>query len=163
MKYYKQLDGIKGIACFAVMLGHMYGAFLSGNVGEAHFDFDSNIILKIFNVLLLNGSFWVCVFCVISGFLYAGIEGLNQYSLHKKLLHRYVNLSLPVLICAMLIVALEKSGLFYHTEYYLLTGNQWLVESLPLTNTSVIKSIFDAIIDIPLLFGGGIYADHCGV
>lgn len=153
MKHYRSIDGIKGLACVLVMLGHLYAAFFSENmVDKYHYDYNSVFLLKLFGSIVLNGKFWVCVFCTISGFLYSS-DNLNHKWLHKKFLHRYINICTPIFFCLCLCGLIGGESL---ENYYAITGNKWLVDSFPHYVLSCPKILFDSFIGIPLLFKNGI-------
>lgn len=64
-------NGLKGIACLGVAAGHYMGIYRYAVEKESFSPVFDYIIQNPFRVLL-DESFWLLVFCVISGFVISG-------------------------------------------------------------------------------------------
>jgi len=117
------VNGLKGICCFLVFFHHLLLAFYPATYfgAEAESKMAAELDIKLSYQpygILNNGNFWVCVFLVISAFLFAKKvmreKEVNMFSLCVK---RYLRLMIPVGIVGIanwiLIHAMDLTGLNY--------------------------------------------------
>lgn len=92
------IDGMKGILCFMVMIGHFwniyrnctdYAGFTSHTLNAINGTFIDNPILL--------ATFWLYAFLVISGYLMSGSKIRSILELMKKTLKRFMRFFLPIL------------------------------------------------------------------
>ena len=92
------IDGLRGIACLAIFAHHFgccfYPVTQYGPKGEMATPLGVALAQSPLGVLL-NGNFWVCVFCVIAGFVAArshfsppGQDGISLRRFSGQLLNR---------------------------------------------------------------------------
>lgn len=107
------LDGVRGLAAFAVVISHymqlFYPAALSGDATQSHFKWDyllSNTPLNLF----YNGQFSVCLFFVLSGYVLSVkmFKSKLEDNVIRKLMtssamRRYIRLALPAAVSVMLV------------------------------------------------------------
>lgn len=126
------LDNIKLIACLAVFWGHFYNSFY-GQLQDQSFltSADKFLIflsLHVFN-FMFNGSWWVLVFCIISGWLAWKKEIDSIYKLAKTLLHRYLRFVIPVLAANIFVIIISKTIGFHSAEVGKALNNVWLASN----------------------------------
>ena len=109
--------------CRGVFLGHFVKAFGEGN----------RIIIPQFFLWIerypfsgiLNGEFWVIVFCLLSGWLISRKKPRSLKSLFKTIINRYLRFAVPLLFVNSLIYCVGKTIGFSATECGSLMGNNW--------------------------------------
>lgn len=136
------LDGLKLLACIFVFWCHLPG-FIKIQSLSAQPILGLEPFFNFFP-FLLNGNFWVFVFCIISG-IFAGkkrIESLKE--LFCAVVNRYVRFILPFLFSALIIVALSLTIGFRSNEMGELYGNEWIAPfyAEPITAGNLLKYIF---------------------
>lgn len=82
--------------------------------------------------VLINGKFWVCVFCVLSGLVQGykifSMEGLDR--LPKDMVKRYFRLSLPVFFISLIVYLMMKAKcfiMFRQIKLYSLRGLEHII------------------------------------
>lgn len=100
--YKKYITGLKGFACVMVMVGHFLGVFAYAE----SMPIDTHYFLAFRNSklgFLLNESYWLFLFFIVSGYLlaYSRIDKLHQ--LFAKMVQRFLRLGLPVLFAYVII------------------------------------------------------------
>ncbi|CAH7041537.1 Acyltransferase 3 [Vibrio chagasii] len=136
--YYKELDGLRGMAALNVMVAHFICAFLPSLMGYNYpgiFNVPDNpstiftIISSPLVTILYNGHFAVLLFFVLSGFvLTSPYFNDNKLSLKKRVWSRYVRLGIPVAVSIALGFLVVKLGFFYNKEAASLSGStSWLI------------------------------------
>lgn len=156
------IDCLKFIACLGVMGSHFFYAFFNPDiVGRL-----DNGIVSIF----LNGNFWVCVFCILSGLFTGRKEIRSGTELLTVCLLRYLRFVLPLCVTAVFIFLLACLCGFSMQQYSLELHNPWLAEFYrrPIVFTDYLKLIFCFASDLngplwmmPALFCGNLLLFLC--
>ncbi|MCP1423668.1 peptidoglycan/LPS O-acetylase OafA/YrhL [Paenibacillus sp. DS2363] len=117
------LDGLRGLAAFAVVISHyiqvFYPAALSGRAEQAHFAWDTWYGISPIN-LFYNGQFAVCLFFVLSGYVLSVKmyeEALDSETFLKLLrssaLRRYIRLAVPAAMSVLLVYLAISTNAFH--------------------------------------------------
>lgn len=126
------LDGIRGLAAFAVVISHyiqvFYPAALNGSSQQAHFKWDTCYGHSPIN-LFYNGQFAVCLFFVLSGYVLSVKmfeKDLDcetfQKLLHSSAIRRYIRLAVPAAVSVILVYLAIITNAFYLQEIW---GTTW--------------------------------------
>jgi len=126
------LDGIRGLAAFAVVISHyiqvFYPAALNGRPQQAHFEWDTWYGYSPIN-LFYNGQFAVCLFFVLSGYVLSvkmfgkELDSENfQKSLHSSAIRRYIRLAVPAAVSVLLVYLAIITKAFHLQEIW---GTTW--------------------------------------
>lgn len=122
MERLTHLDGLRGLAALAVLLGHLVGSFLPVQK-DTFFLFQTP--LEIF----FSGGLAVAVFFCLSGFVLSigYLRTRSTRSLLPLIMKRYIRLALPVLLSVLLACFLVKNSLVYNQTVGRLTqSTDWL-------------------------------------
>ena len=122
------IDGLRGIACLAIFAHHFgccfYPVTQYGPKGEMATPLGIALAQSPLGVLL-NGNFWVCVFCIIAGFVAArshfsppGQDGLSLRRFSGQLLNRYFRMVLPVFWISLAVLIMVKLHLFTNRAFF---------------------------------------------
>lgn len=106
------VDGIKGMACIGVLTYHYYTSFCQQVTG---INFDSSIIDLIFGRVLnvlVDGTFLVYIFALISGWLISSSQIKTIKDLSIKIGLRYLRLTFPLLGFMLIIKLMSLTFLF---------------------------------------------------
>ena len=106
------IDGIKGLMCFLIMIGHFWSIYrnvVAGSVLQSNF-FDM-VKGTFVDKRLLSATFWLYAFLVISGFLLSNTKVRELKELVMKTIKRFLRLFLPILgACAFVFLIQEVIG-----------------------------------------------------
>lgn len=123
-KNYNSVTILKGIACVMVFMSHWHNTFY----GWGFLSIDR--IVKSFPFsLIYNGNLAVCIFMVLSGFLFSlKIYKSKEHDISwtELVLKRYFRLAIPIAILSAITLALSKAELFYNIQASKLLQNEWL-------------------------------------
>lgn len=141
------VDGLKGIACILVFSHHFlvgfYPAAYYGKEYQSHVSFDVYFSQSIVGIIL-NGNFWVYVFCVLSAIVLSYSLNKNDAfyeKLSNGLLKRYFRLALPVFtISVFVLICKNVWGGFTNVVASEMTGSPWLASYY--TNPLTIRDLF---------------------
>ncbi len=122
------IDGLRGIACLAIFAHHFgccfYPVTQYGPQGEMATPTGVALAQSPLGVLL-NGNFWVCVFCVIAGFVAARShfsppeqDGISLRRFSGQLLNRYLRMVLPVFCISLVVLIMVKLHLFTNRSFF---------------------------------------------
>lgn len=101
-KYYGYIAGLKGIACFLVMVGHFFAAIKYAEFSEMAYP----KFMKFVNSplgLIQNEGFWLYLFFVASGFLLAQANISDIRDLVIRCVKRLLRLAFPILFAGVFI------------------------------------------------------------
>lgn len=120
------IDWLKILACAMVMIGHFYGAFYSHCTVSPILNHITVSIFEYFPRPLLDGNFWVCVFCVLSGVLCSN-KKINKWNvLLKEITIRYFRFLIPLFLINLLVYIVFSLNGFANHWFASLYDNQWL-------------------------------------
>ena len=127
------LDGLRGFACLMIFLHHfMVGFFPSsyyGSIVGSHGNCGWDTCLSQHPIsVIINGNFWVCVFCLLSGLVQSykifNLENVDIVS--SDMVKRYFRLSLPVFFVSLVVYFLMRGELFFNANLSDDVGSPWL-------------------------------------
>lgn len=150
------LDGIRGLAAFAVVISHymqvFYPAALNGRPEQAHSEWDIWYGHSPIN-LFFNGQFAVCLFFVLSGYVLSvkmfekEIDGVTfQKLLHSSAIRRYIRLAVPAAVSVLLVYLAIIMKAFHLQEIWEITWTDMKKDYYAL-DTNVYTVIKAAIFD----------------
>lgn len=126
MRHAHHLDGIRGIAAFLVVIGHIesfWGVFTSGSVA-----YSQRSVWWYYYNKFCNGNFYVCIFFVLSGMVlikgYAVAQERNI--LQKAFIKRYFRLTPVVLSSVILAWILSVTIGFHSASMSEIISHKWL-------------------------------------
>lgn len=129
------LDGLKWIACFMVFFSHFYGFFY----GKCDVKPEVHPALAAFlgssYNIFINGNFWMCMFCVISGYFAYKKEIKSFKELLVALVNRYLRFFLPFLCVNFLALFIARTIGFQNEIYSAILPNAWIGEYYNFTAT----------------------------
>ena len=122
------IDGLRGIACLAIFAHHFGCCFYPVTQYGPDGDWATPASIALAQsplAVLLNGNFWVCVFCVIAGFVAArshftppGEDGISLRRFSGQLLNRYFRMVLPVFWISLAVLIMVKLQLFTNRAFF---------------------------------------------
>ncbi|MBE6247734.1 MAG: acyltransferase [Prevotella sp.] len=130
------LDGLKGFAALCVLIHHFYMVFY-GVVPD-----DVKVIEHIpFINMLVNGQFAVCIFIIISNYIFAKTINahLDIISIQRRITKRYFRLVIPIVFIVAIVAIMYYAGMFHLTE---LNDSKLDKFWKGLTATDFIKQVF---------------------
>ena len=132
------LDGLKGIGCLMVFLGHfrLFGFTYPRSL------FFNNIFVS----TLFSGNLAVCLFLIISAFLICNSYKSNRIvigGISRILLKRYFRLAIPIGLILIIISFIHVTGIQFNSEASALNNNEMLAKMINNVGyRELIKSIF---------------------
>lgn len=118
----RYLDGLKGLACLPVLLGHFKSDFLVLP------GLEKLLRIPYINGIMVNGNWALNLFFIVSALLIAenilADPELNYQKLAGKMVKRYFRLSLPLLVLYEIIWVIQKLGLFANQEVAAILGTE---------------------------------------
>lgn len=124
MTYKKYITGLKGFACFMVMLGHFLGVLAYAE--SMPFNINRFLTFRQSKAgFLIDESYWLSLFFIISGYLlsFSKIFKLRQF--FAKCIQRFLRLGLPVLFAYVIIFIIYKCIGFHNAETTALFACHW--------------------------------------
>ena len=125
----RYIDGIKGVACCAIVLGHYCGIYTFAQDAS---QIQCKVMLTLtdsFFGFFTNSGLWLLLFFVISGYLLAYARMNTFLDFFKKAIVRFVRLALPVLGAGLMIYGIQQIFGFYNGELQTVVPNQWIASS----------------------------------
>lgn len=120
------IDYIKIIACLMVLVGHFWDTFYRFCLNSPNLSPISINIFTYFPKPFLDGNFWVCVFCILSGYLTAKKKILSFKQLIKEFFMRYVRFFIPLLLANIFVYLIFILVGYSNLEFSHIYGNDWL-------------------------------------
>ena len=159
------IDWLKLLACVGVACHHLYLVFIGmSSYGSMMAPEWLQGACRLMNVFL-NGNFWVCLFCMLSGWLMADRRAASLRELLAAILKRYVRLVLPFAAAGSFILLLGWLAGFPTDEGSRILGNEWLggyySEPLTLRSWLCFALFFDAVLDGPVWMMRALLAGNC--
>ena len=147
--YKTYITGLKGFACVMVMIGHFLGVFAYAE----NMPFDIHYFIEIKNSkigFLLDESFWLYLFFIVSGYLlaFSKIEKLHQ--LFAKWIQRFLRLGLPILFAYGIIYIIYLTIGFHNGATSVFFDNGWYQKAY--SGDYSLLTVFRSPIDV-LIFG----------
>ena len=122
--YKGYITGLKGFACVMVMVGHFLGVF----VYAEKIPIDIHYFLAIRNSrigFLLDESYWLYLFFIVSGYLLAFSKIEKLYQLFAKWIQRFFRLGLPILFAYSICYIIYLTIGFHNGETSVFFDNGW--------------------------------------
>ena len=117
----KYVDGLKGMACLGVMLGHLSGILkYSGTYTES-------IFISLCRVFFKEGN-WLVLFYVASGFLmsYTSQSVYTVGKAVKKLFFRFLRFILLFYLTFAVVLIIQYTIGFWNHDLGIMLDNEWL-------------------------------------
>lgn len=112
--YYYHLNGLKGIACLFVMVGHYFGIYYSAQSFIPPIRILDTLSNSAFS-FLIDAGYWLYLFFVVSGYLVSKSKIESVRDLLSKVINRYLRLAFPILF-SYLVIYLIYLAIGFHTE-----------------------------------------------
>lgn len=161
------IDGLKLVACFGVLWNHFVLMFYQcSNLAQA--SLHGYVKWGIQRTSLMsNGSFWVCIFCLICGALAYNREINSLRNLGKELLYRYLRFVIPLFL-SLIIILLVAYGVDFRVDTIgKILENPWLDGFYrgKITANLCIKYIFlfDSTLNAPIWSLTPIFIGSCNI
>lgn len=124
------LEGLRGVAALAVMLGHLLGAFwptiVFGSPETAHHALEMAMFdAPGFVHALYNGGFAVLIFFVLSGYVLT-YRSASEGVLERMAVRRFPRLAIPSFASVLLGYLLLQCGLMFNQQAAPVTKSAWL-------------------------------------
>lgn len=134
----RSIDGLRGIACLAVVCFHFFYETFKNSLSF----YKSNTICFLF-----DGRLAVSIFFIISGYALSVsfIRHRNIESIARSAIKRWPRLSIPVLSSAIIIYLLSHTGLIFNQNAARILNSDWLAEFLrykPINLDYIVKFSF---------------------
>lgn len=127
-KRIKWIDGLKLFACCFVFFSHFQGFFYS----SCNVDLGYGNALKYFLDspvnFLKNGNYWMCVFCIISGFFACKKKVESAKTLVSTLFSRYMRFVIPLFFANVMAYIISRTIGFQTQKYGEIFQNEWIKE-----------------------------------
>lgn len=122
------IDGLKLVACVCVFFSHYQGFFFGACRADLGYGSVFKRIMGSSYNIFTNGNFWMCMFCVISGYFACKKRVETIKDLIAAIFNRYFRFFIPVL-GANLVAFLFAHLLGFDTQKYsMIFDNSWIGE-----------------------------------
>jgi peptidoglycan/LPS O-acetylase OafA/YrhL len=155
------LESLRGIGALTVLIGHLLLAFYPAMVFEGHelhFGYENTIRVSPVH-LLYNGSFAVCLFFALSGYVLSHnyFTTRDIETLKSSAYRRYFRLMVPVFAAVMISFVIGSFGLYRNMEIVAVTDCYgWLDTMLQFPRGDIFGAIYSGLFGV-FIFGDGRY------
>ena len=121
------IEGLRSIACLCIFSHHFFATFYPVIIYGTDTRGASPATLALVQSplsVVVNGNFWVCVFCIIAGYVASMPRfstpqetALSFSRLSDSLIKRYLRLTLPAFVISLLVTLLYKGNFFSHLSF----------------------------------------------
>lgn len=141
-EHFDWIDGLKGIACLGVFIGHYFSIFLTfSNVGQTEMSDTLKTIFIPFRALY-NGDFYVYVFAMLIGFL-AGQKNIETFKeFINVVVLRYLRFAIMLVVLSIFCLIISIWPKIYLHEYSILLDNSWIDGEYVVNIKNILKTIF---------------------
>ncbi len=110
---YHHLNGLKGLACLLVFIGHYLGIYRYAQSFNPAFRGLDAVSSSPFSIFIDEG-YWLYLFFVVSGYLVSKSRIGSVRVLLAKIINRFLRLGLPILFSYMIIFVIYKTVGFHN-------------------------------------------------
>lgn len=114
-KFYKHINGLKGVACLFIMVGHYLGIYKYAQLFKPAISIIDRLDNSRFS-FFISESYWLYLFFVISGYLIAKSKIDNINNLFSKSVNRFLRFALPVFFSYSIIYLIYVIIGFHNVE-----------------------------------------------
>ena len=127
------IDGLRGIACILIFTHHFLCAFFpsthygTGAMSHGSNGWDVRLTQSPLSAVV-NGNFWVCVFCLLSGLVLSyQIFCADDFSkVPNTMVKRYFRLAFPVFVTSFIVFIMMKLSLFTNGQANEIMQSPWM-------------------------------------
>lgn len=123
------IDGLKGLACFLVMLGHYTGIYKYAQGGGKITNVFLECITSFPISIITEESFWLYLFFVISGYLLSvnrAEDELQIIDIFRKSIIRFFRLAIPIFGASIIILIIQYIIGFHNKSLEVIVENKWI-------------------------------------
>lgn len=144
IKINNELNGLRGLAAFSVVISHFVQAFLpsvmyknypTDFVKSDEINIWEQILSSPFATIFYNGHFAVMIFFILSGCVltipYFQDKKNYQTILKNRIYARYLRINIPIIFASILSFLLLKFGFYFNDQVANLNHNFWFTKFLP--------------------------------
>ncbi len=157
---YLYFEGLRGILALIVVIHHFVLLFIPklyiGSFDLSDYQthpFSLNLLIANTPLnLFMNGSFAVCMFFTLSGFVLS-LNYLNKKDiriLQESIAKRYIRLAIPILATCLLIYLLHISGIFKSVHYPRTVENLSFGKDLFINKLSFFETLKMSLFNVPI-------------
>ena len=122
--YKTYITGLKGLACVMVMIGHLLGIFT--NAKSIPIDLQYFLTFRNSKIgFLLDESYWLYLFFIISGYLLALSRIESLHHLFAKIIQRFLRLGIPILFVYIIVYFIYRTIGFHNSDTSIFFDNVW--------------------------------------
>lgn len=122
------IDGLKLIACVCVFFSHYQGFFFGACRADMGYGSVFKRIMGSSYNIFSNGNFWLCMFCLISGYFACKKRVGTIKDLIAAIFNRYLRFFIPVLATNLVAFLFAYSLGFDTQKYSVIFDNPWVGE-----------------------------------
>ena len=122
--YYYHLNGLKGMSCIFVMIGHYLGLYKYAETFTPSIDIIDFVNNSKF-AFMFHERYWLYLFFVVSGYLVSKSKIENLKDLMTKIVNRFLRLALPILFSYFFIYLIYLIFGVHAVETNTIFQNKW--------------------------------------
>jgi peptidoglycan/LPS O-acetylase OafA/YrhL len=142
------LDGMRGFSALVVVLSHIVAGFLPAvyfGDQKAEWNLLETLLTTTPAFFVINGTFHVHVFFVLSGYVIAGSSAGNRIPLLTQFLARVLRLSLPCAAAIIITYVVFKMDAMHMAKAAGLVDHSWIKSQYPTADVFWIDAVIDAL------------------